>query len=438
MKKKILSLILAFTVMATSAPISNLAVYAENFTDEEIAVSDVDAEAENGSTDDETADLEETAESEEESNSETDSSEEVEDLEEDFSDSENDTELTIEPEENKEKSEEVETDIIDGGELDSGESQQAGSSEEYTYGDYRYIVVGDKATITGYTGDASLIFLPYEVNGYVVESIGNSAFYGHKHLRGISMQSSVKEIADYAFYECTNLSIVRIKGDGLEKIGNYAFTNCTTLEDITLPSSIKEVGSSIFDECTSLKTAGPTSGNYNIKLGFTETIPGYLFADSEIEEITVPDTIKNLGTGAFFLCTALKKAKLPSAITEIPDNTFYTCRKLESITIPNTVKEIGDYAFYECNNLLTVTGGSKLEKIGSYVFKYCTKLKDITLPSSIKEVGSSIFDECINLKTAGPTSGNYNIKLGFHENNPGLSVCRFEIEEITIPDTIKI
>ena len=437
MKKKILSLILAFTVMATSAPISNLAVYAENFTDEEIAVSDVDAEAENGSTDDETADLEETAESEEESNSETDSSEDVEDLEEDFSDSENDTELTIEPEENKEKSEEVETDIIDGGELDSGESQQAGSSEEYTYGDYRYIVVGDKATITGYTGDASLIFLPYEVNGYVVESIGNSAFYGHKHLRGISMQSSVKEIADYAFYECTNLSIVRIKGDGLEKIGNYAFTNCTTLEDITLPSSIKEVGSSIFDECTSLKTAGPTSGNYNIKLGFTETIPDYLLADSEIEEITVPDTIKNLGTGAFFLCTALKKAKLPSAITEIPDNTFYTCRKLESITIPNTVKEIGDYAFYECNNLLTVTGGSKLEKIGSYVFKYCTKLKDITLPSSIKEVGSSIFDECTSLKTAGPTSGNYNIKLGFTETIPDYLLADSEIEEITVPDTIK-
>ena len=217
--------------------------------------------------------------------------------------------------------------------------------------------------ITGYIGNASLIFLPYEVNGYVVESIGNSAFYGHEHLRGISIQGSVKEIEDYAFYECRNLSIVRIKGDGLEKIGNYAFTNCTKLEDITLPSSIKEAGSSIFDGCTSLKTAGPAGGDYNIKFGFTETIPDYLFADSEIEEITVPDTIKNLGTGAFSLCTALKRAKLPSAITEIPDNTFYTCRKLESITIPNAVKNIGDYAFYECNNLLTVTGGSKIEKL---------------------------------------------------------------------------
>ena len=57
MKKKVLSFILALTVIATSVPVSNLAVYADDFTDEEIAVSDVDTEAENGSTDDEIADI---------------------------------------------------------------------------------------------------------------------------------------------------------------------------------------------------------------------------------------------------------------------------------------------------------------------------------------------------------------------------------------------
>ena len=59
-----------------------------------------------------------------------------------------------------------------------------------------------------------------------------------------------------------------------------------------------------------LKNRGPTGGDYNIKFGFTEIIPDYLFADSEIEEITVPDTIKNLGASAFSWCTALKKVKL--------------------------------------------------------------------------------------------------------------------------------
>lgn len=92
--------------------------------------------------------------------------------------------------------------------------------------------------ITGYTGNASLIFLPYEVNGYVVEGIGNGAFYGNEHLKGISIQGSVKEIDVRAFYGCTNLSLVRIKGEGLERIGFDAFRDCSKLENITLPSSI--------------------------------------------------------------------------------------------------------------------------------------------------------------------------------------------------------
>lgn len=396
MKKKVLSLILAFTVIATSAPVSNLTVYADDFTDEEIAISDVDTEAENGFTDDEIADIEES--SEEEPNSETDNGDDVEDLEEDFSDSENDAELTIEPEENKEKSEEIETDITDAEEIDSGESQQAKFSGEYTYGDYRYAISGDKAMITGYTGDASLIFLPYEVNGYVVESIGNSAFCGNEHLRGISMQSSVKEIADYAFYECTNLSIVRIKGEGLERIGREAFRGCENLEDITLPSSIKECGGLIFYECKNLKTAGPTSGNYNVKLGFTETIPDGLLESSYLEEITIPDTVKNLGVGAFSGCEKLKKIKLSSVTTVIPNSAFNNCRSLESITLPNTVKEIGGYAFYRCNNL-----------------------KKITIPDTVKEIGYYTFRECPNLTIYGYT-GSYAETYASEQNIPFVSI----------------
>ena len=437
MKKKVLSLILALTVIATSAPVSNLAVYADDFTDEEMTIFDTEEKAENSSTDNETAELEESVESEEKPSSETDSSKDVEDLEEDFSDSGNDAELTIEPEENNEKSEEAETDITDSEEIDSGESQQAGSSEEYTYGDYKYTVSGDKATITGYTGDASLIFLPYEVNGHIVESIGTSAFYGHEHLRGISMQSSVKEIADYAFYECTNLSIVRIKGEGLERIGSEAFRGCENLEDITLPSSVKECGGLIFNECKNLKTAGPTSGNYNVKLGFTETIPDGLLESSYLEEITIPDTVKNLGVGAFSGCEKLKKIKLSSVTTVIPNSTFNDCRSLESITLPNTVKEIGGYAFYGCRNLRIVTGGNKIEKIESEAFRGCENLEDITLPSSVKECGGLIFNECKNLKTAGPTSGNYNVKLGFTETIPDGLLESSYLEEITIPDTVK-
>ena len=480
MKKKILSFMLAITVIATSVPVSNLAVYADDFTDEEASISDEDEKTESNSIDNGTVDMEES--SEEESNSETDSYEDVEELEEDFSDSENDAELTIEPEENNDVDEESETDITDEDKIDAGDGQQAGSSEESTYGDYRYTVEGDTATITGYTGSSSQIEIPAKINGYVVEKIGNSAFYCNKNLniitipnavkeigdstfwgcnslKRITIPSTVKEIGDYAFLGCTNLVTVE-GGNNLEKIGSRVFDGCLQLRSITLSSSIKKCGGRIFAECKNLQTVGPLNGDYNIKLGFTETIPTGLFNDSEILKVTLPDTIKTIEDGAFDECESLKDIELSLELREIKSCTFYECRSLENIiipnkvkkigsqafeicsnlkriTIPNTVEEIGDYAFLGCTNLVTVEGGNNLEKIGSRVFDGCLQLRSITLSSSIKKCGGRIFAECKNLQTVGPLNGDYNIKLGFTETIPTGLFNDSEILKVTLPDTIK-
>ena len=416
MKKKILSLMLAITVIATSAPASNLTVYADDFTDEEAAISDEDEKTEGNSIDNGTANLEET--SEEESNSETDSSEAVENLEEDFSDSENDAELTIEPDENNDMGEE--SDITDGDKIDDGDGQQAGSSEEYIYGDYRYTVEGDTATITGYKGSSSQIEIPAKINGYVVGKIGNSAFYcnnnlniitipntvkeigdstfwGCNSLKCITIPNTVKEIGDYAFLECADLVTVE-GGNNIEKIGSRVFDGCSQLQSITLSSSIKECGGRIFAECKNLQTVGPLNGDYNIKLGFTETIPTSLFNDSEIQKVTLPDTIKTIEDGAFDECESLKDIELSLELREIKSCTFYECRSLENIIIPNKVK-----------------------KIGSQAFEICSNLKRITIPNTVKEIGDYAFSGCPDLTIYGYTC-SYAETYASEQNIPFVSI----------------
>ena len=39
----------------------------------------------------------------------------------------------------------------------------------------------------------------------------------------------------------------------LQKIGRYAFYNCISLSNITLPSTITEIGDNAFDNCTQLR-----------------------------------------------------------------------------------------------------------------------------------------------------------------------------------------
>ena len=81
-----------------------------------------------------------------------------------------------------------------------------------------------------------------------------------------------------------------------------------------------------------------------------------------------------------------------------------------------------------------MTGGRQLKKIGYEAFQYCRKLESITLSSTIKEFSSYIFDECDRLKTAGPSSGDYNIKIGFTGNIPDTPLSNSEVESVVLPE----
>ena len=59
------------------------------------------------------------------------------------------------------------------------------------------------------------------------------------------MPESVEEIDDYAFYRCTALTNVVIKGGALKRIGEAAFWGCEKLKRPELSSSV-EIGEEAF------------------------------------------------------------------------------------------------------------------------------------------------------------------------------------------------
>ena len=95
---------------------------------------------------------------------------------------------------------------------------------------------------------------------------------------------------------------------------------------------------------------GPNSGEVVIP----ETIEGYevkwissyAFSNCKnITEITIPDSVTEIGNYAFDNCTSLSKVQLSNGLTKIGDYAFYYCKNLTEITIPDSVTEIGNYAF---------------------------------------------------------------------------------------------
>ena len=122
--------------------------------------------------------------------------------------------------------------------------------------DFTYTTTDKKVTITGYTGSAEVVNIPFFINGYPVIAIANSAFAGNKTITKVKFLEPMKTIGYAAFSNCTSLESVELN-DRLEKIESYAFSNCTNLKTINFESAtvLNSIGSKAFYRCISLINA---------------------------------------------------------------------------------------------------------------------------------------------------------------------------------------
>ena len=62
--------------------------------------------------------------------------------------------------------------------------------------------------------------------------------------------------------------------------------------------------------------------------------------------------------------------------------------------LPDTVEQIGDGAFWNCSAIETLELGS-VREIGAFAFQYCFCLPEILLPDGCKTVGEEAFSGCM-------------------------------------------
>ena len=117
-------------------------------------------------------------------------------------------------------------------------------------------------------------------------------------------------------------------------------------------------------------------------------ISDFGFCNYAIDAISLPDSIKTLGKGAFY-CSGAEQINIPDGIEVISDYSFYNT-SLTSLEIPDSVVEIGRYAFGS-NEFVSVEIPSGVEKIGDCAFVGCAFLENVVIPSSVNTIGDYIF-----------------------------------------------
>ena len=160
--------------------------------------------------------------------------------------------------------------------------------------DFTYTNTNGTITITGYTGSGGDVLIPTTIDGLLVTSIGDSAFYGLTNLTGITIPDSVTNLGDAAFAACVNLAhlaigkgITAIKGgyeQGYDKATWGTFMWCSSLTRLAIPDNVTKIG----DGITHLGGA-----------------LGAFYGCSGLTNVTIGKGLAYLGAGAFNYCNNL-------------------------------------------------------------------------------------------------------------------------------------
>ena len=116
----------------------------------------------------------------------------------------------------------------------------------FASGDFTYTETDGEITITGYTGTASALEIPAEIDGRPVTAIKERAFFGLDNITSVVIPAGVKTIGEKAFYNCKNLASVEFaENSELETIEMSAFQSCA-FRSFVIPEGTKTIGETVF------------------------------------------------------------------------------------------------------------------------------------------------------------------------------------------------
>ena len=131
-----------------------------------------------------------------------------------------------------------------------------------------------------------------------------------------------------------------IEGMPVVALGNGCFAGQETLEEIILPDTLREVGSFAFAGCRALRVLNlPDS---------VEVLGSHMIQDTAITAFTLPRGVTALPVGVFSYCKGLETVVLHDGLRSIGAHAFFNTRvgEAEPLVLPDSVENIEAGAFF--------------------------------------------------------------------------------------------
>lgn len=215
---------------------------------------------------------------------------------------------------------------------------------------------GTGAVVTGYKGKSGKVYVPATIQGLPVKEVSFSIDDGVE---------TVVVVSD----GCTSVSL---SGESIKYI---------SLPDSVTEYSVHRTGITEFEVPAGVKVINklpPTLEKISFRGAPEEIVREAFIENTKIKTITLPDSIKSIGSYAFENCIALESINLPASLEWIGDDvggygsrtgkaTFNGCSNLKEIIIPDSLTSVDFPAFlpvFEGCSSLPLATQARLKQLG--------------------------------------------------------------------------
>lgn len=338
------------------------------------------------------------------------------------------------------------------GAVDVSAATQKGTTSE----GFSYTISSRDGTveITGYKGKKKKLVFPEKIKGKKVTKIGAAALRGNSYVTSVDIPDTVKTVEQDAFYECQNLTSVKLGKNVSQFGGNYKVDGGSPVVRIGKKLKSFEVNSAnkvyyakdgvLFkkegngDEVLLICPPAKKGSSYDIPAG-TTVVDLLAFENSKLSSVTFPATVRWIsgfgyegGRGCvsnikeYEVDVANEKYYAKDGVLFEKENDgmndkggdellHYPSGKKDTFyQIPKEVATIGNYAFQGNKYLKRVeipvnvlhiaerafSGCEKLEKafisgsVGDYAFSGCKNLKEAEFNANVTGIGEDAFSGC--------------------------------------------
>ena len=286
-----------------------------------------------------------------------------------------------------------------------------------------------------------------------VTEIGMGAFNSCLSLTSITIPKGVTYIDEFTFNECHSLTSVVIPRS-VTRIGSSAFSGCDGLKDVYYAGSQSQWnGIEISDGNDSLLSAdihfdpsGSTgSGTFGDNLTWSVDAEGTLtisgtgaIPDFEYVMGETPNSIYG-GANTPWRSYLIRKVVVNEGITSVGIIALAYLEKMESISLPASLRELGSHALANNFGLKQIVLPENLETLDEMALFQCSGLSSLHIPAGVKSIGESAIDGCrLDSITVDEANTAFCAEDGvlYTKDKKELLAITSNRTELTIPDSV--